>query len=65
MNEKMILIKMKLGGKPKYKENKKYIKEGLEITVILVQKWSEDGKIMGVIEFNRMVRREMCKTIDD
>ena len=65
MTEQMILVTIKLGGKPKYKEDKKYIEEGLEIIVTLVQKWSEYRKKAGVVEFNRMVRYKMYKTIDN
>ena len=56
---------MELGAKPKYKDEKKCIKEGLEKTVILVQQWLDKGKITGVVEFNGMVHREMHEIIDD
>ena len=37
MKERMILVMIKLGAKLKCKDNKKYIEEGLEKIVILVQ----------------------------
>ena len=55
MIDRMILVTMKLGAKQRYKDEMKCIKEELEKTIILVQKWSDTGKITGVIEFNSMV----------
>ena len=36
IKERMLLVIIKLGAKPKYKNDKKYIKEGLEKIVTLV-----------------------------
>ena len=61
----MILVIMTLEGNPKYKDNKKCIKEGLEKIVILVQQWLEEGKIIGVVDFNGIVHQETYKDIED
>ena len=61
----MILVIMTLEGNPKYKDNKKCIKEGLEKIVILVQQWLEEGKIIEMVDFNGMVQWETYKYIED
>ena len=56
---------MKLGAKLKYKDNKKYIEEGLEKMVALVQKQLDRGKITGVFEFNSMVHHKAYEIRDN
>ena len=38
--------------------NKKAIKYSIEKAIKLVQNWVEEGSIAGIIDFNRMTRRE-------
>ena len=59
----MVLFIIKLKNIKKIRDNKNTMKEGVEWLVELVEKWADKGFISGVIDKDRLIKREEFKDI--
>ena len=64
MNEHIILITMKIKQTLKLREIKSYIEESLEKVVTLVENWAKDSSTIEIVKFDRIIRYETFKNID-